>query len=215
MRGIAIKAAKENYKDQSFIKDFNGYAVQLLKDTLTFVCLLKKGEDSDKPLKFLYKIKNDFAFKFCGGDLSKANKKELMGKVDSFRSEMLKHGKTFDTGINMDLVNKANEEIHEVTGILHKAIKHQVGDQQETQKLLEDTENIYKVAQEVEKNAQKMEPSCCKRFWGCSKPCIILFSVLIVLVVVYFIVAEIACDSANLFDRSEEHTSELQSLRRT
>ena len=187
-QAIALKAVKDNTKQEKYIKDAKGKSVQLLNDNLIFVCVFKKSEDPKKALQYLYKIKNDFAFKYCGGDISKANKKEFKGEISEFKDVLIKHGKALDTGINRDLTHKANEKVQEVAGVLKKAIDNQMKANQATDNLLEDTNNIYILAKSIEGSAKKVQPSCCQKFWACSKPCIIMFVVMGLGILAFFII---------------------------
>eukprot|EP00826_Nyctotherus_ovalis_P060264 TRINITY_DN8435_c0_g1_i11.p1 TRINITY_DN8435_c0_g1~~TRINITY_DN8435_c0_g1_i11.p1 ORF type:complete len:228 (+),score=77.12 TRINITY_DN8435_c0_g1_i11:133-816(+) len=196
-QAIALKAAKKHPQGEHYSKNIEEKAVQVLNDTLTFVCVFRKSEDPKKALKYLYKIKNSFAFKYCNADISKATKKELKGKLEGFKDEMIKQGKVLDTGINMELTHEANRKVKEVTDILQSAVKKQVKANELTDKLLDDSHNIYGLARSIQGSAEKMEPSCCRKFWTCSKPCIIIFVVIGVSIAAYFVISFARCGNAS------------------
>ncbi len=199
-RTLAQKAVDQSVKPNDYIENLEGYSARLLRDTMTFICIVSKSYGSDKALNYLYDVKNSFAFKFCHGNLAKAAKMTLdEKKADEFREELSKTARKYETGIKRDRVMEANEKIREVATVMSGAIKKQLGSMEGTQHLLEESKDIEAFAKQVEHNAAKMEPSCCQRFWNFSRPCVLIFVVIITAVVVFSFVSVTQCGDMSLF----------------
>jgi len=181
------------------IEGQDGFSVRVLRDGLTFLCVFSERFDDQKALKYLYDIKNRFAFKYCDGNTAKANKSKLESKkIEEFKEEMIKARHTHDTGINTTLVKKANDKIQEVAQLMHENVRKQLESQEGTEKLLADAEKINFLSRELEHNAEKLKPTCCHKFCCFSKPCILIVLILIGIVISYCVLSLVQCGDISL-----------------
>ena len=96
------------------------------------------------------------------------------------------------TGIKSTNLNAAMAQADQVKAIAARSVDKMNANLDETEKLLANSQDINMIAKDFQKNAHTLEQEQKKgSWWYCSRPCVILFSVLGVLLVVLFIVLKL------------------------
>jgi len=196
----AMKLIKENKQQKTIIniEEIDSFSATLFNDVFTFICIYPKNTDPKKASDYIFQIKNAFAFKFCGGVLSNIDPNSIKGKTASFAEELKRQQKVYETGINSNLVEQANKKINEVAVVVQNALKKELSAHEDTAKILDDSREIFLKAKSFDKQAKKMEPSCCRKFWTFSTPCIAIFVTLIIGVIIYGMISLLKCGDLSL-----------------
>jgi hypothetical protein len=147
-------------------------------DTIFFGCITDTHFTPDKAQTFLSELSTDFkAFYKAPLDklFSQTNLKNFI--LDKpYQSRFEKLFSEYDTGINRSLIDKANAKIDETKVIVGKTIDDMVESQENTQKLLEESEEMKVLGMEFQEDAKDFAEKVRKRnWWMCSKPCIATF----------------------------------------
>ena len=193
---------KDIYREQHDFKLDNEYWLYALKlgtdNGAQFVCACKKIEVyDDKAYGFLEKVRREFFEEFFSGKpekFSSDKKFQPMCYQKDFSSALNKLMGEFDTGIGFGRVNEAQRKIDETAYIMQKNLQKQYNNNLQTLDLYSHTEKIKDMGKVLLKDSKKFEEQIKKNsFWLCSRNCILMFVIPIVILILYVCASFVYC----------------------
>ena len=146
-------------RNATIMDNFSEYIACTYYDTILFGWICDASINEDKAFRFLKDLKTEFA-KLYKGDLDKVHKQQNIKPMwldKFFKSSFIKIFDNYRTGINQKNLQLAFVKAEEVKQIASTNVKSMVKNIQETDQLLDKSQNIKDLAKDFEKNASKME----------------------------------------------------------
>ncbi|CAI2379972.1 unnamed protein product [Moneuplotes crassus] len=178
-------------RNASTMDNFSELIACTLYDTILFACICDASINEDKAFRFLKDLKIEFA-KVYKGHLEKVHEQQNIRPLcldKYFRKTFIKILDNYSTGISSKNLQLAFAKAEEVKEIAQKNVKDMIKNVHETDELLQKSENINELAKDFEKNAHEMEKiQKNTNFWLCSKKCLIIFGVIILLIFIAYLI---------------------------
>ncbi len=211
----------EMYKEEHELKIDRDYVMFGLKiatdEGAMFVCAGRLYEAyGEKAFNLLRKIRSAFFEEFFGGKpatFSKNPNVQPMCYQSEFSKRLEKIMSTYDTGIKMGAVAEAQRKIDETAQIMHKAIMKQQNSNMQTIDLYDKSEDIKQMGNAFLKDAKKFEEQIkSNSFWWCTRNCILMFILPVVLLIVYVCASFVHCGDLTLVIgcRNTTHTTTIR-----
>ena len=160
------------------------------------------GYGKEKVNKFLDEIHSAFnsMYKNNLGYIKRQQNLKPNVFYEAFNTTFKKINKNYDTGIKMNTINQAQEQVSEITKIAQRATEKQLKNIESGERLLATTQEMNALAQTYQKDAHTLEINVTKsQWWMCSKSCILFFAgggcllVVLILIIVFAICGGLTC----------------------
>jgi hypothetical protein len=201
-----ITKSEEVYRvQQTFTldEDYNMWSYKRDEDMdAQFVCAASSNSISEeKAFNFLQRLRNEFFEDLFLGDTNKWNKetKKRGCYQEAFEGKMEKIYDMFNTGINMNKVNVAQKKLNETKGVLQNCLKEQIKGTSDTAVLMDTAAKLKKDTNVFMKTSKKYEEEIIKSaFWLCSRGCILIFALPVILIMGYICSSFVYCGDLTL-----------------
>ena len=170
--GIAME------RNASTMDNYSEYIACTYYDTILFGWICDANINEDKAFRFLKDLRTEFS-KLYKGHLEKIHEQQNIKPMwldKFFKNSFIKIFDNYSTGISQKNLQLAFAKAEEVKQIAANNVKNMVKNIQETDQLLDKSNNIKDLAKDFEKNATEMEKiQRSNNFWLCSKKCLLIF----------------------------------------
>ena len=140
-------------RNASTMDNFSEYIACTLYDTILFGCICDASINEDKAFRFLKDLKVEFG-KLYKGHLEKVHEQQNIKPLcldKFFNKSFVKVFDNYSTGINSQNLQLAFAKAKEVKEIAQKNVKDMIKNVNETDELLQKSQNINNLAKDFEK----------------------------------------------------------------